>query len=461
MKKNKKNVKESTGYYRIKSEIFEKGYKLLEVEAVVKTKKNLFILLMLFMFAGTLMAQQGSEYINLNVRDKDIGDVLQNIVRLTGANIITHKSVKGKVNLVLRDIYYEKAIELICKTNGYEYRLIGNTYVIADPKALAEGFDVGLNKTFTMNFAKAEDIAKTISDVFKGKASKVDVSVDKRINAVIVSGTAQALDQVGKLIKTLDVAVHQVMIEAKIIEVNSTGSKKIGFDWDWEGGAAPSGDVGGGKLFQFGEHLAPLQNSQAYSPTVPDGEGGPLFQLGDFYRKRYFFDATFKALETSNDAKVLSNPKISALNGEQAKLIIGQKVIYGQTSDSPPQEKDVGVNLTVTPQVNENGYITVELEPELSFVSGYTSGTPQIDQRKAKTTVRVKDGEEILIGGLISENDAQSGNDIPILSKIPLIRSLFSSKSRNKTNNELIILITPHIMKRSEMDEAEDSVTLE
>lgn len=390
----------------------------------------------------------GSEYITINARNMEISDVLKFIINYTGINVITEKSVKGKVSLTLKDVYYEKALELICKTNGYAYRKIGNTYVIATDKKLSEAFDVGLNKTYRLQFGKAAEIEKILKGVFKQTGSKVEVSVDSRINAVIVSGTQATLDQVSKLIKNIDVPVHQVMMEAKIVEVSTTGLREVGFEWGW--GTNGTADENG-KFLVLNENMAPIANKNMYDPVAT--AGGPTFSLGDFFRDRLFFQATLNALERTGDSKVLSNPKVSALNGETANIIVGQKVIYGGTSDSPPQEKDVGVKLKITPQINDDGYITADVEPEVSFVAEYVQGIPRIEQRNAKTRVRVRDGEEILIGGLISETDTTSIQKVPVLGNIPILRSLFTNTAKDRKNSELIILITPHIMRRAETGE--------
>jgi type IV pilus assembly protein PilQ len=417
--------------------------------AAVLYRKNgkslaLFLLMALILSTGVGWAQGGgSEYITINARNLDISDVLKFIVNYTGINVITEKSVKGKVSLTLKDVYYEKALELICKTNGYNFRKIGNTYVIATTKKLSEAFDVGLNKTYRLQFGKASEMEKVLKGVFKQAGSKIDVSTDPRINAVIVSGTQATLDQVSKLIKNIDVPVHQVMMEAKIVEVSTTGMRDIGFSWNWGTDGQANKEIA-----VINENLAPIANADKYSPAA--GPGGPIFSLGDFFRSRLFFKATLEALERNGDSKVLSNPKVSALNGETANIIVGQKVIYGGTSDSPPQEKDVGVKLKITPQINDDGYITADVEPEVSFVAEFVQGIPRIEQRNAKTRVRVKDGEEILIGGLIAENSTTSVEKVPILGNIPILRSLFTRTNRTRDNRELIILITPHIMRRSE-----------
>ncbi len=396
------------------------------------------------------LAQGGAtEYIDLAMRDAEITDVLKMIAVRTGVNIIHHRAVKGKITLRLKDVHYEKALELICKTNGYSYRKVGNTYVIAPPKELEEGFEVGLNKTFRLQFANADDVSKILTGVFKSAQSKVEVSVDKRINAVVVTGNQATLDQVAKLIKTIDVPVHQVMIEAKIVEVSTDGMRDIGFDWDWGIGRQVDGDSQTGSFLSLTESMAPIPNNEGYDQTtLPEQGGAGFFKFGDFFRAPNFFQGTLTALEKTNDAKTLSNPKVSALNGEEATIHIGQKVIYGGGPDNPPQEKDVGVILKVTPRINDDGWITAELEPEVSFAV-FEGQYPRIEKRTAKTTVRVRDGEEILIGGLIQEKDTTASQKVPILGSIPILKSFFSRDNRDRENLELIILITPHIMRAS------------
>ena len=409
---------------------------------------NKFLVVTLIFFISLMMSSlysqaTGTEYISIEGSNMDLARIIKMITKYTGVNIITHKSVRGQVTLKLKDVYYEKALELICKTNNLAFRKIGNTYVVAPSKELSDAFDVGLNQVFRLQFATADDVSGIIKGVFKGADSKVDVSVDKRNNAIVVSGTQDTIDQVAKLIKNIDVPVHQVMIEAKVVEVQSETLRNIGFTWSWGLDGKTDGNV-----LQMTETLAPVPNADAYQDFGTNQTD--IFKVGDFFRKPLFFSTLFNALATTGDTKVLSNPKISSLNGQKASINIGEKVIYGGGADTPPQEKDVGVKLDVTPQINDDGFITVKIAPEVSFVRGRDPGTnyPIIVQRKCETQVRVKDGEEILIGGLIQEQENISETKIPILGDVPILKTFFRSRNREVKNTELIILITPHIMRR-------------
>ncbi|MCK5685645.1 hypothetical protein KAJ27_16045 [bacterium] len=400
------------------------------------------------MVSGLYSQATGTEYISIEGSNMDLARIIKMITKYTGVNIITHKSVRGQVTLKLKDVYYEKALELICKTNNLAFRKIGNTYVVAPSKELSDAFDVGLNQVFRLQFATADDVSGIIKGVFKGADSKVDVSVDKRNNAIVVSGTQDTIDQVAKLIKNIDVPVHQVMIEAKIVEVQSETLRNIGFSWSWGIDGTSGTSTGSGQVLAMNETLAPVPNADAYQNFGTSKTD--VFKVGDFFRAPLFFSTLFNALAKTSDAKVLSNPKISSLNGQKANINIGEKVIYGGGADTPPQEKDVGVKLDVTPQINDDGYITVKISPEVSIVRGRDDVTnyPIIVQRKCETQVRVKDGEEILIGGLIQEQENISETKTPILGDIPILKTFFRSRNREVTNKELIILVTPHIMRR-------------
>ncbi len=415
------------------------------------TRKRSNILLL---FAALTVAMllpctaKADDNITLDFRDTDIRQIIKVIAQQSGTNIIAEKSVRGQVTVKLSDVYYEEAMNLIAKTNGFAVRKIGNTWILADEKKLVEAFEKGLTITKRLQYAKAADVSKVISSTIR---KDVKVATDERINAVIVSGGKDLLDEVKKLIETIDTPVHQVMMEAKIVEVKTDATKSIGFKW--------TGKTGQEAAYNEFDNL-PVLSTKEYFAANPDsglyqeqftGQQGDLFGLGDFYRDNLLFKATFAALEKRSETKVLSNPKISAVNGQEANIVVGTKVIYPGGADQPPKEKDTGIKLKITPRINDDGYITVDAEPEVSFVESWSNNNmyPVIGTRSAKTTVRVRDGEEILIGGLIRDEEGKDNSKIPLLGSIPIVKSLFSFKGKKGQSQELIILITPHIIAQS------------
>ena len=414
------------------------------------TRKNRnTVLLFAAIFVALLLpsALRADDNITLDFRDTDIRQIIKVIAQQSGTNIIAEKSVRGTVTVKLTDVYYEEAMNLIAKTNGFAVRKIGNTWILADEKKLISAFEKGLTITKRLQYAKAADVSKIISSTIK---KDVKVATDERINAVIVSGGKEILDEVKKLIETVDTPVHQVMMEAKIVEVTTNATKNIGFKWQGAANAydpqTPEGDF---PVWSTKEYFAQNPDSSLYQNGFNGQPQGDMFGLGDFYRDNLLFKATFSALETRAETKILSNPKISAVNGQEANIVVGTKVIYPGGADQPPKEKDTGVKLKVTPRINDDGYITVDAEPEVSFVQEWRNQYPVIGTRSAKTTVRVRDGEEILIGGLIVDNEGTNRSKIPLIGNIPIVKSLFSYKGTSGSSQELIILITPHIIAQS------------
>jgi type IV pilus assembly protein PilQ len=408
---------------------------------------------LMIVLGPSVASAQVTEYITLNVSGEDIKNVVKGIARSTGVNIITDKNVSGKVTVLLKEVYYEKALELIAKTNGLTVRKEGNTYIIGRPKDLAEAFDTGLNRAFKLSFANPEDVKNVISDVFKTTTeSPVKVAVDKRINAVIVQATKDQLKQIETLVKELDVKVHQVLIEAKIVEVTTSGLRDLGVDWGWDNKKGSETTSNTGKIAAITEAQVKSPVVKSYRPEIDEKYAGEVFSFGDFYRGPMFFEATLKAVEESGSGKLLSNPKIAALNGQKANIEVGQKVAYKTGGDQGSAEKDVGIKLTITPQINDEGWITCTIQPEVSFVERWTNDNlPLIGRRLADTTVRVKDGEEILIGGLIKEKSDITTARVPILGHIPLLKMFFSSRKTTDETLQLIILVKPSIVPEQEV----------
>jgi len=401
-----------------------------------------------------------NEYISMSTQGggEDIRQVVKTIAKQAGVNILCDRSVSGKVVFSLKDVYYETALQLIAKTNNLAVRKEGNTFVIGQAKALAEGFDRNTTRNYKLNFAKPEDVQKTISEVYKSTTgTPIKVAVDKRINAIVVQGTKEQLDQISDLVKQLDVKVHQVLLEAKIVEVLTSGAHDLGMQWGWGAGTYSEGKASStGKIGAITEAQAKSATSSSYRPELNSlavGGQGDVFKLGDFFRGPMFFEATLHALETSGNGKLLSNPKIATLNGQKASIEVGQKIAYYTGGDQGAGEKDVGIKLTITPQINDEGWVTAEIAPEVSYLEKYDDATnklPLIGRRLANTVVRVKDGEEILIGGLIKESSTTGQTRFPVLGNIPLLKAFFSSKKVSEDTQQLIILIKPSIIPEQE-----------
>lgn len=378
--------------------------------------------------------------------------VIKSIVGPMDLNVIVDNKVSGSTSLTLKKVPASQALELILKTNELDMRKFGNTVVIGPKASIGKNFDKGLTRTFYLRYAKAEEVAQMITALLgQATAGETKVHVEKRLNAVVISSTEDMFARIDELLKKLDRPVPQVMIDVKIVEVNTDFERLLGFEWNWGSGgaAAPNEAKGTGNVLGYTEFMRKLDNSEQYE--IPQAaSGADLFAFGDFYRNNLFFNAVFNALIKTSDSRVLSSPRMIAMNGQEASLNIEQQFTFSGGTDQQPTEKAAGTKIKITPQINNDGFIV--LSP-LSIVKSSAilrdDGFPTVDNTEVNTTLQVQDGEEILIGGLVEETESKVTQKIPFLSNLPFIKHLFTNESTVPKSKEIVILITPKVVKES------------
>lgn len=247
------------------------------------------------------------------------------------------------------------------------------------------------------------------------------ISVDRRLNAIIVSGTAARVQRIKKLIATLDVPLRGVLFETQVIELSETAAKNIGIDFN----------NGAGQLATGSLTVKSLQPAQG--------------ELN--------FQAAIYAQIAKGNGKILATPKIMALNGSSASILTGDalpittSVVFGTANAIQQQVQyvNVGVNLQILPRVSEN-IVTSHIFAEVSSVTGFTqAGLPQISERQASTTAVVRDGLPFLIGGLIRDSELTNMQKIPLLGDLPLLGQIFRYNTSTRQKSTLVIIVTPHI----------------
>ena len=274
-------------------------------------------------------------------------------------------------------------------------------------------------KLISLKNISPEQAAETISRVIP---NMIAVRNDES-NTIILRGEPNDISEANKVIAFLDRKIPQIFIEGKVVEVSQSGLSDIGIIWGKEQGS-----------FKF---------------SVDKSTGG-ISQSDNIL-------ATLNLLVASGKAKILANPKITTLNGKEAEINIGSRVPYavpaGTTSTSTQwtvQYIDAGVKLNILPTVASDGTIVSTIKPEVSNISEWRTTTagefPVIATRNASVTVRLHDGETLVIGGLINESDRENISGIPVLSEIPVVGGLFQRKVLEKTKTDVLFLITPHIM---------------
>lgn len=296
-------------------------------------------------------------------------------------------------------------------------------------------------KTFTLQFAKAEEIQGEISS-----ALTKDVGIlrlDKRSNALIVTDMPARMPEIARLIQSFDAQSRQVYIESSILSVTLNDEFDTGIAWN---------------MASESKHFPNLTITNSL-PIASDASNAMSVVIGTLAEND--ITATIKALQVFGDTKVLSSPHIAAMNNEEARILVGRREAYVTTTVTQAQSTattaesiefiDVGVKLFVTPVINSTGYVTLKIRPEVSSVVDTletSSGNqiPIVEKTEAETRVVVKDGATIIIGGLMKDTISLSTQKVPLLGNVPLLGALFKNRSDRIQKEELVILMTPHIV---------------
>ncbi|MBW7875795.1 MAG: secretin and TonB N-terminal domain-containing protein [Candidatus Cloacimonetes bacterium] len=387
--------------------------------------------------------------INVKYENAPLELVIQSIMAVTKLNVVVDSKVTGRTTLNLKNVPWRQGLDLILRTNELGMRQVGNTLVIAPNAVIAKNFDQGITNTYPLRYAKAEDVQGIITALLgKQTAGEISVQVEKRLNALLVSAPQDMFKRIEELLARVDRPVPQVMIDIKVVEVSSDFTNNLGFDWSWgTGGVAGGlGTPGQGSVLQYTEYARNLDNADQYSDPA---RGMNLFNFGDFFRSNFFFNAVFTAITQTSESRILSSPRLVAMNGVQANLNISRELTFAGGVDQQPQSKDAGTIISLTPRINDDGFIVMDIDLEKSTAQLGTNGLPTVDKTKIKSTLQVQDGEEILVGGLVEESETRSTQKIPFLSKLPFIKHLFNKETYSPTSKEIVVLITPKIVKQN------------
>lgn len=353
-------------------------------------------------------------------------------------------------------------------------------------KALAIMDEKNMIRVFNLKYARAKDIEEQLKLRLDAK-NVGSIKSDERANLVIVQALPKRLQEIEQLIKVLDAKTKEVLIEAKIVKVKLSDQLDSGVKW--EGlqdigkkfgmsylGTTPfsaiqattdawmsreqvaNGGIAGLNNGSIGSY--PFSGTSSNYSSSTKNVPGTALHLGMIDSKRDL-DVLFKYLQTLGETKILSNPKLAVINNQEARIHVGERQAYvtsttttGQTTTTVSEEVtfvDIGIQLSVTPTINDDGYITMKIKPEISSVTSSLitpsgNAIPIIDTSMAETTVLVKDGTTIVMGGLRREEETDNREQVPILGKVPLLGLLFRSGTKTTVKTELLIMITPHIV---------------
>ncbi len=443
-----------------------------------------------FMFTSTVSAAP----MTLNVHDADLRSTIILVARAGGLNVSVDDSVEGNISISVSDVEPQKILEIIAKTKNLNLVQDGNIFIMTtqfngnvimdsyllpikfgDPNVLREAVIMTLNvETHLTSSNGSSNYASNHVTTFRDRGDgtfevttkeraetnperhKNNQNISKTIpredrvlispdsNALILYGTAAEYERAKNLLAVLDVELKQVSLEAKILAIDKNASKSLGVEWFWS--AFP----------QYPERDS-FSDRETIERNYSDETGYGILRFGrgpEGYPFEWYYGARLNALVTDGKAKILSRPNVTTIQGHEAIINVGSsvpvpKVSSTNTSTTTEIEyRDAGIILKYTPRINSDGTITATIHTEVS--------TPQyvedlkayrFNTRSADTVVTVKDGEPMVIGGLIGSEEEKSISKIPFLGDLPILGALFRTNRKSTSESELMIFLTAHVVK--------------
>lgn len=404
------------------------------------------------------------ETISLSLKDGDIKDVLRSFAKISGLNVVLQPGVRGTVTVELESVPWDQALDQILKINNLGYELDGNIMRIAPRNVLeaeakeqqalaqAQALSIPLRTVIKrISYSSASDLARVLA-TGGGRGSGIlsqrgTVTVDGRTNTLIIKELPSYIDTVIAVIETLDIPEPQVMIEARIIETTKRFSRTLGIQWGFDGVAdAAHGNTTG---LQF-----PNNGTVQGDVNVLTGGSNGLLRLamGNIL-DTFSLDATLQAAESDGLINILSAPKIATLNNEAASIQSGLQIPIQTVANNTVTVQFVNatLRLDVTPHVTAEGTVLMDVnvqkrEPQLAFAVAGATNAP-ISTKEAQTRVIVRDGGTTVIGGIYKVSTDQGQDRVPGLANIPVLGHLFKNRRREDSNEELLIFITPRVIK--------------
>ena len=430
------------------------------------------------------------ERLTLNFQDIETRAVLQLLADASGQNIVVSDSVTGNVTLRLQNVPWDQALDIVLRTKGLDKRRQDNVIIVAPQAELAarEKAELAARKDvqelaplrseyLQVNYAKAQDMAGLIKTQSNSLLSpRGSVAVDDRTNTLLLQDTADRLADVRRLVATLDIPVRQVLIEARIVIVNNDFSRNLGARFGFTNnqkngntglvtttgtaagtdqaiGSAITNVQGTGSIFPV---AVPTGNtaSNRYNVNLPVSNPAGSFALG-ILGNNFIVDLELSAAQAETQANIISSPRVITANQKEATIEQGVEIPYQQSASSGAttiQFKKAVLSLKVKPQITPDNRIILDLDVHKDSVGTVivtSSGVnvPSIDTRSITTQVLVNDGQTVVLGGILETNQREDDTKVPYLGDIPVLGHLFKNTSHKDDKDELMIFITPKIVR--------------
>jgi type IV pilus assembly protein PilQ len=414
------------------------------------------------------------EVLSLKFKDADLRDVVLYLAEFASLNVVFDSDVRGVVTCNLQDVPWDQALDIVLKQNKMGKTIEGNILRIApigiltreqeDERKMKESKELAgpvQIKTVTLSYSKAKDVAALLKSKL---SSRGEMIIDERTNTLLITDVKDKMDTIEKLLTVVDTPTPQVSIEARIVEASTTFTRNLGIQWGFKLNADSFN--GNTTSLQFPNSVN-VNGALIPTGTTTKGIGGPLggyainlpapsfnSALGLSFANvldTFRLDVALSALESAGEGKIISHPQITTQNNMEANIVQGRQIPVQTVANFTVTTRYVNaaLELKATPQITAEGTIimTVEIQNNAADFANLVNGIPPITTQSAKTTVMVPDGGTTVIGGIYRTEDSVTREKVPFLSQIPILGGLFKNFARTKTSRELLIFITPRIIK--------------
>lgn len=424
------------------------------------------------------------ERLSLNFQDIEVRAVLQLLADFTGLNLVTSDTVTGNITLRLKNVPWDQALSIIMKTRGLSMRQNGNVLLIAPTEEIAAREKLELesqrqieelaplfSEYIQLNYAKAEDIQKLL----KAEGNQLltpdrgNVTYDERTNTLLVRDTAAKLDDIRRLINRLDIAVRQVLIESRVVIANDDFARDIGVRFGLSTHLKQDGnflDINGTQEGYIG-NSAGLHEGSLESPAgagteglmvnlpqqLSESRGGALnFIAGKI--GSYLLQLELSAMQQEGKGEIVSSPRVVTSDQSTAVIKQGVEIPYQEASSSGATSvsfKEAVLKLEVTPHITPDDRVIMDLKINKDNADFTRSilGVPPLDTRSIETSVLVENGETVVLGGVFEREETVGSERIPFFGDLPYVGFMFKQELRTDNNKELLIFVTPKILKDS------------
>ena len=430
------------------------------------------------------------EKMTMVFQDLDVRAALQLVADISGQNIVVSDSVRGSMTLRLQSVPWDQALDIILRTKGLDKRQDGNVIIVApaDEIASREKAELAARKDLQeleplrseflqVNYAKAADMASLIKSTGRSLLSpRGNVSVDVRTNTLLLQDTADRLEDIRRMVSTLDIPVRQVKIESRLVIVNNDFQRELGavlgFNGVQKNGAngivTTSGSAAGTDTILSSALSNLTGTGSAFPVTLPTGTSGaptrynvnlPVaspagsIALG-ILGSDYLLDLELSAAQTETRADIISSPSVITANQKQATIMQGTEIPYQESASSGAtsiQFKPAVLSLEVTPQITPDNRIILDLDVKKDTIGQVVVASggvnvPSIDTQEITTQVLVSDGQTVVLGGILQTTHRIDETKVPYLGDVPILGNLFKTTTKTNDKDELLIFVTPKIL---------------